>query len=238
MNEKQCVRCGRAGHDSAECKWLSADDAQDSLAPGYPRVDVGLGKFAIGPGICRVSNNPVLMFLRLDEPREVGADTTDVYPVGVEASKDRIAAAIHFHNAKAVQRIIDELLGIQRDHYHVGESVNQQRAGVYRKFNVSRTDGRDLAGGDRHGAEYFVLDVTHDRFAKPALAAYAAACRGDYPSLSDDMVRRYGIAQPPASTGLHLNPTQVAALREVLRISDRQHDAWETLKVALKGTAK
>lgn len=25
MSEKQCVRCGRVGHDSAECKWLSAD---------------------------------------------------------------------------------------------------------------------------------------------------------------------------------------------------------------------
>ena len=75
------------------------------------------------------------------------------------------------------------------------EPVNQQRAGVYRKFNVSRTDGRDQPGGDRHGAEYFVLDVTHDKFAKPALAAYAAACRNDYPALADDMVRRYGIAQ-------------------------------------------
>lgn len=78
------------------------------------------------------------------------------------------------------------------------EPVNQQRAGVYRKFNVSRTDGRDQPGGDRHGAEYFVLDVTHDKFAKAALAAYAAACRGDYPSLADDMVRRYGIAQQQA----------------------------------------
>lgn len=27
MNEKQCVRCGRAGHDSAECKWLSVAKA-------------------------------------------------------------------------------------------------------------------------------------------------------------------------------------------------------------------
>lgn len=74
------------------------------------------------------------------------------------------------------------------------EPVNQQHAGVYRKFNVSRTDGRDQPGNDRHGAEYFVLDVTHDKFAKPALAAYAAACRNDYPALADDMVRRYGIA--------------------------------------------
>lgn len=83
------------------------------------------------------------------------------------------------------------------------EPVNQQRAGVYRKFNVSRTDGRDQPGGDRHGAEYFVLDVTHDKFAKAALAAYAAACRGDYPSLADDMVRRYGIAQQQAEPVAH-----------------------------------
>ncbi len=78
------------------------------------------------------------------------------------------------------------------------EPVNQQQAGVYHKFNVSRTDGRDQLGGDRYGAEYFVLDVTHDKFAKPALAAYAAACRNDYPALADDMVRRYRINQLPA----------------------------------------
>lgn len=78
------------------------------------------------------------------------------------------------------------------------EPVNQQQAGVYHKFNVSRADGRDMPGGDRHGAEYFVLDVTHDEFAIPALAAYAAACRNDYPALADDMVRRYGIAQQQA----------------------------------------
>ena len=67
------------------------------------------------------------------------------------------------------------------------QSVNHQQAGMYHKFTVYRNDGRDKLGGDRHGAQYFVLDVTHDKFAKPALATYVAACRNDYPALADDI---------------------------------------------------
>jgi hypothetical protein len=96
----------------------------------------------------------------------------------------------------AVQRAREAISAAEQG--QESEQVNQQQAGVYHKFNVSRTDGRDQLGGDRHGAEYFVLDVTHDKFAKPALAAYAAACRNDYPALADDMARRYGIAQQQA----------------------------------------
>lgn len=102
--------------------------------------------------------------------------------------------------------LMKDLAAIEAGEAVQRQTVNQQQAGVYRKFNVSRTDGRDQPGGDRHGAEYFVLDVTHDRFAKPALAAYAAACRDAYPALADDMVRRYGIttaAQRECSCGWH-----------------------------------
>ncbi len=60
--------------------------------------------------------------------------------------------------------------------------------GLIHKFNVSRVDGRDAPGGDRHGARYFVLDLDHDPHAKPALRAYAESCEDDYPQLAADLL--------------------------------------------------
>lgn len=96
---------------------------------------------------------------------------------------------------KRVQRYRDSL------RLQPATPADQHTAGLYRKFDVRRTDGRDLPGGDREGATYFVLDVTHDPHAKPALAAYAAACMADYPQLAGDLVRQYGleVAETPAS---------------------------------------
>lgn len=66
--------------------------------------------------------------------------------------------------------------------------------GVYRKFDVRRTDGSSEPGGKHHGCEYFVLDVTHDPHARAALAAYAAAVEATHPTLAADMRDRYGLA--------------------------------------------
>lgn len=65
--------------------------------------------------------------------------------------------------------------------------------GLFRKFDVRRTDGRDAPGGDRAGAEYFVLDVTHDPHALRALAAYADAVEFTHPDLARDLRGRYGL---------------------------------------------
>ncbi len=59
--------------------------------------------------------------------------------------------------------------------------------GLFGKFHVSRVDGRDAPGGDRHGARYLVLDLDHDRHAKEAARAYAEACEVDYPQLAQDL---------------------------------------------------
>lgn len=60
--------------------------------------------------------------------------------------------------------------------------------GIHDKFIVRRTDESDLPGGRHHGCRYFVLDVTHDKYAVPALLAYAAACGADgYAALADDL---------------------------------------------------
>lgn len=73
--------------------------------------------------------------------------------------------------------------------------------GLFRKFNVSRVDGSDAAGGKHHGCEYFVLDVDHDVHAPAALRAYAQACKDTHPVLSQELAARFGAApeQPIAA---------------------------------------
>ena len=68
------------------------------------------------------------------------------------------------------------------------KAVDQRAAGVYDKFEVRRRDGRDLPGGDREGSRYFVIDRDHDRFAGPAMRAYAEAARVEYPALARDLL--------------------------------------------------
>lgn len=62
--------------------------------------------------------------------------------------------------------------------------------GFYDKFNVDRIDGTDSRGEKHEGCEYFVLDLTHDPFAWPALRAYADACREEYPLLATDLEKK------------------------------------------------
>lgn len=67
--------------------------------------------------------------------------------------------------------------------------------GLFRKFDVRRTDGSDFSGGKHDGCEYFVLDVTHDQHAKAALTAYADACEPTHPMLAVDLRARYALAK-------------------------------------------
>jgi hypothetical protein len=65
--------------------------------------------------------------------------------------------------------------------------MSMREQGLFEKFHVRRTDGRDAPGEKHHGAEYFVLDLTDDPHAIPALAAYADSCERDYPLLAADL---------------------------------------------------
>ncbi len=65
--------------------------------------------------------------------------------------------------------------------------MDRRTTGIYHKFNVERTDGTDQPGGKHHGCRYFVLDLDHDKCAKPAMAAYAEACESEYPALAADL---------------------------------------------------
>lgn len=60
--------------------------------------------------------------------------------------------------------------------------------GVYRKYDIRRTDGSSEPGGKHYDCTYFVLDIEHDPFAIPALRAYAEACRETHPKLANDLL--------------------------------------------------
>lgn len=62
---------------------------------------------------------------------------------------------------------------------------------IFHKFNVTRTDGSSEPGGKHRDCDYFVLDTTHDRYAKYALAAYADACEETHPNLAADIRQTY-----------------------------------------------
>lgn len=65
--------------------------------------------------------------------------------------------------------------------------MNDKQKGLYRKYEVRRVDGSTNQGGKHEHCEWFVLDLTHDKFAIPALKAYSQACANEYPILSNDL---------------------------------------------------
>lgn len=68
--------------------------------------------------------------------------------------------------------------------------MGDRTRGIYDKFDIERTDGRSGLNEKHEGCEYFVLDLTHDPFAWPALQAYAYACREEYPMLAADLEKK------------------------------------------------
>ena len=60
--------------------------------------------------------------------------------------------------------------------------------GLYGKYRIERIDGTTLPGGKHEHCQYFVLDLTHDKHALPALEAYALSCQDEYPLLAQDLM--------------------------------------------------
>jgi hypothetical protein len=58
--------------------------------------------------------------------------------------------------------------------------------GLYGKYRVERIGGTP---GKHDGCWYYVLDWEHDKYARPALEAYARACQAEYPDLAADLWR-------------------------------------------------
>lgn len=61
--------------------------------------------------------------------------------------------------------------------------------GLYPKFYVERTDGQSEPDGKHEGCDYFVLDLSCDPHALPALVAYRDSLkeRGEYEMLARDL---------------------------------------------------
>lgn len=72
--------------------------------------------------------------------------------------------------------------------------MGDRARGLYGKFSViERADGSHLPGGKHEGCDYFVLDLTHDPHALPAILAYAESAREDgYAALAEDLEQRAG----------------------------------------------
>lgn len=111
--------------------------------------------------------------------------------------------------------------------------------GLYRKFNVERTDGSSEPGGKHQGCEYFVLDLAHDKYAEPALRAYARHCEREYPLLARDLYAKANEictdAAPMLCPGLKVECLQQpkgcpsACQRDALRLNaaPQGHDATQ-----------
>ena len=65
--------------------------------------------------------------------------------------------------------------------------MNKKKKGLFHKYYVERLDGKDRLGEKHWRCEYFVLDLTHDKYAIPALKAYAESCQNEYPRLAYDL---------------------------------------------------
>jgi hypothetical protein len=72
--------------------------------------------------------------------------------------------------------------------------MGDKTKGLIDKFIVKRRDGRDAPGEKHDGCEYFVLDLTHDIFAIPAIEAYIISCKEEYPFLAGDLLAKIGEA--------------------------------------------
>lgn len=62
--------------------------------------------------------------------------------------------------------------------------------GLFNKFKVERTDGKSAPGEKHADCSYFVLDVSCDPFAIPALMSYIRACEKQYPALARDLLKQ------------------------------------------------
>lgn len=74
-----------------------------------------------------------------------------------------------------------------RPQFEGGRTGHDKGQGLYDKFEVKRTDGRDGPGDKHDGCRYFVLDLDHDHYAVPALLAYADSCKDEFPELARDL---------------------------------------------------
>jgi hypothetical protein len=65
--------------------------------------------------------------------------------------------------------------------------ADHKEIGLYQKYKVTRTDGQSAPGQKHENSEYFVLNITTDKHAIPAINAYAKSCEKEFPLLAADL---------------------------------------------------
>ena len=66
-------------------------------------------------------------------------------------------------------------------------SKSAEEQGLFRKFEVRRTDGSSEPGGKHEHCRYFVIDMDHDQHAPAALLAYSTSCSKTHPLLAAEL---------------------------------------------------
>jgi hypothetical protein len=96
-------------------------------------------------------------------------------------------------------------------------TTDEQR-GIYGKYRVERIGGTP---GKHDECWYYVLDWEHDKFARPALEAYATACSDEYPDLSRDLFTLLG--RPMADRDSSTPTPATERLRDLLATELEYH---------------
>lgn len=65
--------------------------------------------------------------------------------------------------------------------------LSNTKRGFYQKYQIRRVDGSTKEGQKHEKCHFFTLDIEHDKFAIPAINAYADACEGTHPQLAKDL---------------------------------------------------
>jgi hypothetical protein len=105
-------------------------------------------------------------------------------------------------------------------------ATRPDEAGIQRKYEILRRDGSSAPGGKHEKCAYFVLDLTHDEFSRPALTAYMDACEKTHPGLARDLKLIINAA-PCGCRGVdcgHISPrTMSGAMGYLLTLDDAEH---------------
>jgi len=69
------------------------------------------------------------------------------------------------------------------------KEIDDKDRGLYHKYKVERI--KPDPKGKHKDCDYYVLDMTHDTYAKVAIAAYVLECGIEFPELAKDLTERY-----------------------------------------------
>lgn len=78
---------------------------------------MGYGTVAVGSCLAVDTGEPGIIYMALDEPGEIGRDTTGVYPIGSRPAADRVLAYVSFKTSAAVDQTIGILNELKAQYF-------------------------------------------------------------------------------------------------------------------------